>query len=225
MKLHLPNPFDSRPALVRNPLPGFDPIYYLYWYPDVRTARLDPLRHYLLAGWKEGRDPSAGFSTSGYLAANLDVAAAGLNPLLHFVNTGFAEGRGGYLKDPRTSAPRPNHATEPMRLLTAPSPSATTSLQGFVDELSHTSVRGWALPDGSASLRADIQILVDDVLAGCAVASLYRPDLEDEKIGDAHHGFEFRFDPPLDKVAKRIVIVRRTADGLEIGRAIVCTDQ
>ena len=120
MKLHLPNLFGKPARLVRTPLPGFDPIYYLFWYPDVRAAGLDPLRHYLLAGWKEGRDPSAGFSTTGYLAANPDVAAAGHNPLVHFVNTGFAEGRGGYVKDPAASAPRPTHTEEPMKLLASP---------------------------------------------------------------------------------------------------------
>lgn len=120
MKLRLPNLLDRRPPLFRTPLPGFDPIYYLYWYPDVRAAGLDPLRHYLLAGWKEGRAPSAGFSTSGYLTANPDVAAVGHNPLLHFVNTGFSEGRGGYRKDPTAPAPRPNHIVESMKLLAAP---------------------------------------------------------------------------------------------------------
>ena len=121
MKLRLPNPFDSRPSLIRTPLPGFDPIYYLFWYPDVRAVVQDPLRHYLYHGWKEGRDPSAGFSTAGYLAANPDVAASGHNPLVHFVNSGFAEGRTGYLKDPAAPAPRPNHTAEPMKLLAAPS--------------------------------------------------------------------------------------------------------
>lgn len=120
MKLRLRNPFNSRPTLFRTPLPGFDPIYYLFWYPDVRAAGLDPLHHYLHYGWKEGRDPSAGFSTSGYLAANPDVAAAGYNPLVHFVNSGFAEGRGGHSKDPTAPAPRPGHIVEPMKLLAAP---------------------------------------------------------------------------------------------------------
>lgn len=120
MKLRLPNLFDQRPKLVRTPLPGFDPIYYLFWYPDVRAESIDPLHHYLQHGWKEGRDPSAGFSTSGYLAANPDVAASGLNPLVHFVNNGFAEGRTGYLKNPAAPAPRPGATAEPMKLLSGP---------------------------------------------------------------------------------------------------------
>lgn len=86
--------------LVNTPLPGFDAAYYLSRYPDVREAGIDPLKHYLRHGWKEGRDPSAGFSTSGYLRANPDVAQAGRNPLLHFVNDGLAEGRGGFSRGP-----------------------------------------------------------------------------------------------------------------------------
>ncbi|MCJ2015223.1 hypothetical protein [Methylobacterium sp. J-076] len=121
MKLHLRNLFYSRPSLVRMPLPGFDPIYYLFWYSDVRAEGFDPLDHYLHHGWKEGRDPSAGFSTLGYLAANPDVASSGQNPLVHFVNAGLAEGRTGYVKDPAAPAPRPNYSAEPMKLLPAPS--------------------------------------------------------------------------------------------------------
>jgi hypothetical protein len=101
-------------------LPGFDPIYYLYWYSDVRASGLDPLHHYLHYGWKEGRDPSSGFSTSGYLAANPDVAAAGHNPLVHFVNSGLAEGRAGYVKSLGSPAPQPQPTTEPMKMLPAP---------------------------------------------------------------------------------------------------------
>lgn len=120
MKLRLKKLIYVQPSLVKPRLPGFDPIYYLYWYPDVRSAGLDPLHHYLYHGWKEGRDPSAGFSTSGYLAANPDVASSELNPLIHFVNAGFAEGRGGFQKDPSTPAPRPKFPQKPMKLLPPP---------------------------------------------------------------------------------------------------------
>ena len=73
---------------VRNPLPGFDPIYYHYWYRDSASFGAGPMVHYLTYGWKEGRDPSAGFSTSGYLEANPDVTALKMNPLLHFLEYG-----------------------------------------------------------------------------------------------------------------------------------------
>jgi len=71
----------------------FDPAYYLSHNPDVAAAGVDPLRHYLDHGWKEGRDPNAYFSTTWYLNQNPDVAAAGANPLQHYEDHGWREGR------------------------------------------------------------------------------------------------------------------------------------
>lgn len=110
----------SGPVLVKTRLPGFDPIYYLYWYPDVRAAGMDPLYHYLVCGWQEGRDPSAGFSTDGYLRANADLIDEKINPLLHFIECGLAEGRRGWEKDPQSPAPRPRAALGSVKLLTRP---------------------------------------------------------------------------------------------------------
>lgn len=72
----------------------FNDAWYLEAYPDVRESGVDPLRHYLDSGWREGRDPGPNFSSSAYLKGNSDVAALGVNPLLHFVEYGHAEGRG-----------------------------------------------------------------------------------------------------------------------------------
>jgi glycosyltransferase involved in cell wall biosynthesis len=71
----------------------FDRQWYLNSYPDVAASGMDPIRHYLHFGAKEGRDPSPTFSTCGYLSQNPDVAAAEGNPLVHFVLHGAAEGR------------------------------------------------------------------------------------------------------------------------------------
>lgn len=56
-------------------------------------VRVNPLEHYELFGWKEGRDSSAGLDTLGYLAANPDIAAANMNPLDHYFAFGIYEGR------------------------------------------------------------------------------------------------------------------------------------
>lgn len=72
----------------------FDPQWYLRAYPDIATARIDPLQHYMIIGWREGRDPGPEFASGSYLKANPDVAAAGVNPLLHFIEFGYFEGRG-----------------------------------------------------------------------------------------------------------------------------------
>jgi hypothetical protein len=77
----------------------FDVDFYLRANPDVREAGVDPLSHFLVDGWREGRDPSAEFNTSYYLHTNPDVRAADICPLLHYVNSGAAEGRLRTLKD------------------------------------------------------------------------------------------------------------------------------
>jgi glycosyltransferase involved in cell wall biosynthesis/TolA-binding protein len=76
----------------------FDAEFYLARNPDLRASRLDPARHYLLHGWREGRDPSHAFSTSQYLARNPDVAQAHVNPLVHYLRHGRTEGRAALIE-------------------------------------------------------------------------------------------------------------------------------
>jgi hypothetical protein len=71
----------------------FDAAFYLAVNPDVAASGMDPLEHFLITGWLEGRDPSTEFSVRDYLDANPDVAASGLNPFAHYVVAGRAEGR------------------------------------------------------------------------------------------------------------------------------------
>ena len=58
--------------------------------PTSRAANVNPLDHYNMFGWHEGRDPSVAFDTTSYLAAYPDVAAAGVNPLQHYLQFGDA---------------------------------------------------------------------------------------------------------------------------------------
>lgn len=74
-------------------LPHFDRSFYCDRYRDIDTDRVDPLEHYCVFGWKEGRDPCAWFSTQRYMARNADVAESGYNPFLHYVLVGRKEGR------------------------------------------------------------------------------------------------------------------------------------
>jgi len=78
----------------------FNGAEYLAANPDVAARGMDPLQHYLLAGFQEGRalDTAGdrinqGFNASQYLAANPDVAATGLGALQHYVMAGAHEGR------------------------------------------------------------------------------------------------------------------------------------
>lgn len=71
----------------------FHAAWYLRRYPDVAAKGADPLRHYLLHGFREGRNPHPFFASRWYLAHSPDVAAAGINPLVHYLLCGAAEGR------------------------------------------------------------------------------------------------------------------------------------
>jgi serralysin len=73
--------------------PLIDDLFYDQHNPDVYRAAANPDAHYLMFGWKEGRDPNTLFSTLGYLAVNADVRVAGADPLLHYDQNGWKEGR------------------------------------------------------------------------------------------------------------------------------------
>ena len=82
------------PALFAvSPHPLFDAAYYLAANSDVAEAGANPLAHYLLHGWREGRAPNRLFDSAWYLAHNPDVLTADLNPLVHLARHGLNERR------------------------------------------------------------------------------------------------------------------------------------
>lgn len=98
---------DSDPAAIVLRSNLFDEDWYRICNPDIISAGLDPLEHFLTQGWREGRNPNLYFDTSAYLTANPDVAGTDLNPLLHYILGGEAEGRApGPLFDPAWYAGR-----------------------------------------------------------------------------------------------------------------------
>ncbi len=71
----------------------FDEKYYLFTYPDVRKADIDPIKHYIKHGADEGRNPNKYFDTKFYLKHYQDVKSSGINPLFHYIKYGVKEGR------------------------------------------------------------------------------------------------------------------------------------
>ncbi|MGZ8915241.1 MAG: glycosyltransferase [Methylobacter sp.] len=71
----------------------FDRKFYIENNPDVADLVVDPIEHFLLQGWREGRDPNADFSVKYYLKVSPDIKAAGINPFWHYIIAGRAEGR------------------------------------------------------------------------------------------------------------------------------------
>lgn len=73
--------------------PLFDAEWYLARYPDVKSSKILPLRHYFYFGAGEGRDPNPYFDTRWYLNQYPDVADSGMNPLFHYLKHGVMEAR------------------------------------------------------------------------------------------------------------------------------------
>ena len=69
----------------------FNSEYYLANNEDVKKAKVDPIKHYLQFGWKEGRNPSLEFNGNEYLNRRPDVRVAGICPLVHYIKFGRNE--------------------------------------------------------------------------------------------------------------------------------------
>jgi glycosyltransferase involved in cell wall biosynthesis len=77
-----------------NGLTGWiDEDWYRRQYRDVIRSGVDPVYHFLMFGYREGRDPSPEFSIEAYRRDYKDVASATMHPVQHYVLWGRHEGR------------------------------------------------------------------------------------------------------------------------------------
>ena len=71
-----------------------DVQFYRRSNPDVAKAEanggLDPVRHFIKAGWREGRDPTSTFSISSYLGKHPELRLQDVNPFYHYLMCGGA---------------------------------------------------------------------------------------------------------------------------------------
>lgn len=73
---------------------AFDGDWYGQYHDLPQSLSEDAaLLHWLLIGWREGRDPHPVFATSWYLKNNPDVRESEQNPLVHYLTFGIEEGR------------------------------------------------------------------------------------------------------------------------------------
>lgn len=72
---------------------AFDEEYYLSQTKASGIKQSNPIKHYLLHGWKLGLQPHPCFDTKYYLIKNTDIHTAGMNPFMHFILYGYKEHR------------------------------------------------------------------------------------------------------------------------------------
>lgn len=70
----------------------FDPVNYLKNNPDVSASGMDPIRHYISKGYKDGRTVSILFDHHYYLDQLSDEDSQDINPLVHYLSGGWKDG-------------------------------------------------------------------------------------------------------------------------------------
>lgn len=73
--------------------------YKKYYLVPQNLKDINPVKHYLEIGWKEGKNPSPQFYSEMYLDANKDVRKLDICPLLHYETIGKYEKRKLYSED------------------------------------------------------------------------------------------------------------------------------
>ena len=63
----------------------FDRKWYAKQYEDIAVSGMDPLLHFTLSGWKEGRSPSENFPNALYLFFNPELRKQETNSVIYFL--------------------------------------------------------------------------------------------------------------------------------------------
>ncbi|NBJ11433.1 glycosyltransferase [Microvirga arsenatis] len=71
----------------------FDEAWYRSQRKSLRNQKIDPIRHYLTEGWRDGLDPHPLFSTKWYLETYPNVIGEGENPFVHYLTKGAFENK------------------------------------------------------------------------------------------------------------------------------------
>jgi glycosyltransferase involved in cell wall biosynthesis len=139
-----------------------DPGWYQARYPDVATANLNPVAHFIRFGFAESRDPNRFFDSAWYREHYPDVAASSLIPLRHYLQAGAVERRNPH---PRFDAPfyvgrYPDAAANPLLYHLQ-----TGGSRGYPTEQS-INIRDY-LPSDRPPLSPSVGVFVDVVIALC----------------------------------------------------------
>ena len=70
----------------------FDTDWYVERNPDIALDGLNPIMHWMVAGWHQMRDPCPLFDIRWYLSQRPELAGSDTNPLFHYLDKGAREG-------------------------------------------------------------------------------------------------------------------------------------
>ena len=110
----------------------FDIDWYYNTYPDIAVANMHPMVHYLLYGYREGRNPSPLFDSVWYLRYYPEVDEAGINPLIHYIRWGKQEG-----KQPTFSKTEQNNYSEWIRRYDSLNDMIRMNMKKHIEAMQH----------------------------------------------------------------------------------------
>jgi glycosyltransferase involved in cell wall biosynthesis len=90
------------------------------------------------------------------------------------------------------------------------------TLRGKLDNVSLTSVRGWAWETDFPDTPVSLILTVNNEVVGRYLADRYRKDLEVAGIGSGKHSFNMELDRPLSNLMSYDIRVRREGDGMSV---------
>jgi len=149
----------------RKPNAEFDPVWYREYYVDVKEDDAYPLVHYILVGKEENR-----FQNED--EKNLDTnKTKAIEPF--------------FLEDSYLAA------NLDIQLACK---KEQKKFVGFVDKIENDILYGWVYDENNPFDTISVDIFLNKNKVGTISSSIYRKDLDDAKIGDGKHGFEYKID-------------------------------
>ena len=139
----------------RDPNRYLDMRWFLAQQTDLLTGRLHPLDHYLLLGWREGREPKPGFDTCDLLRRYPDCGERGLNPLVYLLRPD------GPVVPVARLLPDPSSSSELVTPARKRRPDGGSDRLGAVRLVAAAIVEGWLHPRAEAE---EVEVVCDGEL-------------------------------------------------------------
>lgn len=93
---------------------------------------------------------------------------------------------------------------------------APGEVQGFVDDVTRETIRGWAWNRADANAPVMLDVLDHDEVIGTILANEFRGDLADAGIGNGRHGYHLTLSRPLDPERRHVITVRTKAGAVPL---------
>ncbi|HEX3862610.1 MAG TPA: glycosyltransferase [Stellaceae bacterium] len=169
------------------------------------------------AGAANASDADADAGAAGAMGREQVPTVSGAAAFADLDIAGYAEAEAEALPGRLSAAPRRDAVRSVPRLITRePAHHFESPLRSNIDFADWTGIRGWVWDPESPDRRVELELLDGDNYLATIVASDFREDLEQAKIGDGRHGFVLAFSETLLPFARHELHLRSVGSKFEI---------